>query len=148
MSCPWSFHVHFLAACPFPCCMLCSSCIWTCSVEMVLQHGHGHAARKGACSMDMDSSINMDMRHEHGHEHAAWTSTRSMVMDMQHGLELRHAARPSPCYMSKPILPVHVHAAFSCPCCIPVPCCMFMNILDVHVIVYAACLCLYIICPC
>jgi hypothetical protein len=88
MSCPCSFHVHFLAACPSHAACYAAAYIWTCSVEMVLQHGHGYAAWKGACSMDMDSSMYMDMQHEHGHEHAAWTSTRSTVIDMKHGLKL------------------------------------------------------------
>jgi hypothetical protein len=65
---------------------------------MDMQHGHGHAAWKWACTMDMGkqhghghgawtktwaSSMHIDTQHGHGHE--AWTCTTDIEMDKHHG---------------------------------------------------------------
>ncbi len=68
-------HVHVHAACPstsfVPMPMLQArvypACLYPCCMNMNIQHGHGLVARTWTCSMDVDSSTDLDMNHRHGH---------------------------------------------------------------------------------
>ncbi len=93
---------------------------------MDLQFGHGHAARKLTCIMDLD------MLHP-------WTFSMELDVDMQHRQE--HAECPSsfPCCiimsqhscMSMSLLHAQVYAAYPCPYC------MSMSMLHVHVFFFS-----------
>ncbi len=73
---------HGNAACTRTC-----SITWTCSMDLDLQYGRGHAAWTWTRSVDLDM--------KHGLGHAAWTWTCSMDMDMLHGN--RHAEGTQAC---------------------------------------------------
>ncbi len=118
-------YVHVRAACPCPCCAFISvlhglkyaaltwTCkmdmnkqndgqghaawIWTCSINIGMQHGHGHTGCIATCSMDIKCRKGTDMQHEHGY--AAWRNTCCMSSSCPSCLSILilHAACPYPC---------------------------------------------------
>ncbi len=51
---------------------------WACSMDMKMQHGHGHPAR--TCKSNMYMDIHYQHRNEYGH--AVWTHDNNVDTDM------------------------------------------------------------------
>jgi hypothetical protein len=83
--------------------------VWTWAYSMDTNMQKGHDMQKictRTCSMDVDSSMDMDIQHGLGHN--AWTRTCSMDMDVHHGLE--HAPWTWTCTMDMDIHQGNGHA--------------------------------------
>jgi hypothetical protein len=105
-----------------PCCMFISMMntdigtdtytrTWTCSMDVSMQHGHGHAAWKWTRSINIDE------------QHIAYVSMLHFPCSYCKLMSILHV-RVHATYMSMSMLHFLVLSAFPCLCCILSPCSM------------------------
>jgi hypothetical protein len=109
-------HVHFHAACPYPCwmsmsilhvpvyaaCYFHAACLCLCCVFMSVLNGFEQAVWTRTCSMDIDILL------RHGDEAWTWACTMDKCVQCT-------------CCMSMSILHIHVHAACPSTCFVSMP---------------------------
>ncbi len=118
-------HVRVYAACPCPYCMdLSMQPSYTCSIDIDIHYGRGHAVWTRNAAQTWTRSMHWDM--QHGHKHAAWAWTWTWKC----GLD---ASCTCLCCMSMSMLHLLVHVHVNVYAAFPCLCCMSMSMLHVHV---------------